>query len=100
MALTQAKLSRDEARCAREAVAMIHDEGGSITFDDYDRLASDRRVPFCAPINWIDGWGSVSLRRRNNAIKAVHAACLMGLAAQTDVGYVLTETGHGEPITS
>ena len=82
--MLEIELSEHEKYCAKTAFNIVKDNGGSISFDDYDRVAM--RTAFFFPLHWGE--------RRNAEKFAIFAAVKMGLVAQRDDKY---ETTHKEP---
>ena len=81
-------LSPTEQSLGEMAAATVEAAGGSVAFDEYDRLMAPKR--YFTPISWIDGWGLPPSFKKANADKlCAFAAVQMGLLEQTAEGYVL-----------
>ena len=82
-----------ETSNAMQAVRVVRDAGGSITFDAYD--AAMGPIPIWTPINWTCGWGLYGKDRKANLDKmCVFVACRMGLLRQTETGYEVVEANQ------
>lgn len=74
-------------QCAESAARIIRDAGGSVTYDEYDRLARRRGNVFFAPLSWVAGWENPWLHRENVAKLAVFEAVILGLVEAVPGGY-------------
>ena len=78
---------------ALEAVAVIREAGGNVSFDEYDRRMKEKHhgQPRLVPLHWVAGVGQAySETARANIDKlSVFAACAEGWVVQTVDGYCL-----------
>ena len=77
----------DEERAAQEAVVIVKDAGGYISFDDYDAVYSKPDKFRFQP--WIVGWGSMDSMINNNGVLSAFAAVDLGLLTKGKDGYRL-----------
>jgi hypothetical protein len=75
----------------RLAARTVRDNGGFITFDEYDQLM--RKAEYIPPLTWIYGWGDPELYRSNCDKLCAFRAVEMGLLEQTDDGYKIVSGG-------
>ena len=75
-----------DAEIAKLAAQVVADEGGFVTFAQYDLLMSGE--VYFTPLHWIDGWELPSRQRKANHDKlAAFKAVELGLLEQTTTGY-------------
>ena len=95
------RLSDQEVACGKVAMRLVAEQGGFVTFEEYDRLMRGEhgrsKYVYFPPINWVDGWGWSHLYKANNDKKCAFAAVIAGFLEQTPDGYRLagddSETG-------
>lgn len=71
---------------AQIAARLVQENGGFLSFDDYNKLMFPKLI--ISPMNWIAGVGMSREARKSNLDKmCVFEACKLGLLKQTQGGY-------------